>query len=523
MIKNFLFIFQYLKNENISIDQNEFVFQVQSHPDYPSLLAVSDTLSFFNIQNGVIRVSFSELALLPDCFVLLLKEKESSSQLYYIEKKGEDYLYLNNSKFESISIASLESRWDNVVLLVEKSETEKESFRKKNKLFWVLPLLCFSLFIITIFQFNETVATKLFFMFPILGFLFSIAALKDLFGTKSELLNNFCNITTNTSCSTIIDSEKWSVFKLIKFSDLSILLFTSQFFALLLFIFSGNSGDFFSIQKLLLLSTTPVIFLSLYYQKFVEEKWCPICLVIISVITFELIYIFFIQNINFNISTTSLIIFGLVYVFATLIWFILKDILIQLKELKEFQFTGNRFMRNYEIFKSVLLSEEKKELAFTPIILGNKESNTEIAIITSPFCSYCKDAHEIIEKILVSNRKNLKIKILINTDIDSQTEEEKMFFRSLISIYIEKGEEFFIEALSYWFKIKSLKDWGSIYNSTFDSEKIDPIYKLQNQWCIKENSFQTPSIFINGYRYPKSYDRKNLSFFINELVEDNNF
>jgi hypothetical protein len=48
MTENFLFLFHYLKKENIAVDQNEFVFQVQSHSDYPSLLAISDTLSFFN-------------------------------------------------------------------------------------------------------------------------------------------------------------------------------------------------------------------------------------------------------------------------------------------------------------------------------------------------------------------------------------------------------------------------------------------------------------------------------------------
>ena len=46
-MKEYGYLFNYLETENIKIDQEEFTFQVQSHPEYPSLLAISDTLSFF--------------------------------------------------------------------------------------------------------------------------------------------------------------------------------------------------------------------------------------------------------------------------------------------------------------------------------------------------------------------------------------------------------------------------------------------------------------------------------------------
>ena len=88
MTVNFNYLFQMLEKENLTIDKTEFEFQIQSHPDYPSLLAIADTLSFFNIDNGVIRIAISDIELLPDRFVTLLKEEESDAKLYFIEKKG---------------------------------------------------------------------------------------------------------------------------------------------------------------------------------------------------------------------------------------------------------------------------------------------------------------------------------------------------------------------------------------------------------------------------------------------------
>ncbi len=37
MTENFSFLFYYLEKENITIDKPEFAYQIQSHPDYPSL------------------------------------------------------------------------------------------------------------------------------------------------------------------------------------------------------------------------------------------------------------------------------------------------------------------------------------------------------------------------------------------------------------------------------------------------------------------------------------------------------
>jgi hypothetical protein len=77
MNEEFNFLYQYLEKEELSIDKTEFDFQIKSHPNYPSLLSIIDTLSFFNIENGVLDVSTSEIELLPNRFVALLETENS--------------------------------------------------------------------------------------------------------------------------------------------------------------------------------------------------------------------------------------------------------------------------------------------------------------------------------------------------------------------------------------------------------------------------------------------------------------
>lgn len=103
------------------------------------------------------------------------------------------------------------------------------------------------------------------------------------------------------------------------------------------------------------------------------------------------------------------------------------------------------------------------------------------------------------------------------------TKKKRLFFRTLMFVYLQKGEFLFVKALTNWFANKDLKKWLDSYKYDYDNEKIDSIYRIQNQWCKDNNSYLTPSIFINGYRYPKTYEREYLKYFIEELIEDEDF
>lgn len=520
MNENFNYLFYFLEKENIAIDKTEFLYQVQSHPDYPALLSIVDALSFFNIDNGAMRVETTDIDLLPNQFIALLNKERSAPQLHCIENKNGKYFYTNDKKTIEISRTDLENRWAAVVLLIEKSENEVDQISKNNWA-WVLPLVCFGLFTFVLFQFEATLQSKLFLLFPAIGFLLSFAALKDLFGAKSELINNFCNITASTSCTSIVNSNKWKIFEIVSFSDLSITFFATQFFGLLLFLFNSIVDSFFTIQQVLLICSVPIVLISIHFQKFVEKKWCPICLAIISIILLELVYILLFFDLSLEINTQSLLYFVLVFSSIVLAWFALKSMLTKHKELKEFQMKANRFMRNYPNFKTILKSKEKTELVYTPIVLGDPNSKTQITIITNPFCGHCKGAHEMLDEILEKQSQNLQIKVIIKTDLSNETDENKLFYQNLMGVYLDKGAVAFSEALHDWFKNKDLKKWLMTYqNPDINITKIDANYNTHYNWCINNEYTFTPAIFINGYQYPDSFERENLSSFINDLIED---
>lgn len=514
MTESLKFLFQYLRKTNIHFDQNEFAYQIQSHPDFPSLLSIVDTLNFFNICNKAVRVPISDLDVLPNHFMALLKEDGKQPQLYYIEKKGIDYYYFNEKKMITISKESLKSRWNEIVLLAEKSEIE--GLKIKNKTSYVLPITCLTVFLIVLSKFE--IQSTLFFILPFMGLFFSIIVLKDLFGVKSELANKFCNFTKATSCNDVIGSEKWKVFKLINFSDLSIFLFASQFFGLFVFLLFDNVEDFFSIQRIMLLAAIPIVFVSLYYQKFVEQKWCPVCLLIVTIVFLELSYILFATSFSLNISFISINLFGLIFLCISLIWSVLKSLLTSQKQLKEFRFKANRFIRNYENFKKALISEMKFEFPEIPLVLGNKDGNVIITLISSPFCGHCKETQKFLEEILRKYPQNLKLQIILKTNFKQENDENRKILTSLYEIYNQDKENFRL-ALRDWYNKTNLKNWLNKYYINVN-DKYDEILKVHNNWSTLNEINYTPAIFVNGYEYPKNYERENLEYFINELIED---
>jgi uncharacterized membrane protein len=428
-----------------------------------------------------------------------------------------------DKKTSIIITEEFNQRWVGKVLLIEKNEEENKNTIKNQKLNWLLPFFVAIIFTVILLYFKTNIFDILFFIFPFVGVLFSMAALKDLFGAKSKIINNFCNITASTSCETVVNSSKWKFFEIINFSDLSIVFFSAQFISLFLCILSQNISYFFIIQKIVLLFAIPVIITSLYYQKIIEKKWCPICLVIISIIILEIVYVFSFIKYNSNyLSVNTILLIGFAFLTMLIIWKSLKQLLTNQKKIKEDLFKAIRFERNYENFKNNLLAQKQISLPNTPIELGNKESNCVITIISNPFCGHCKNAHKIINSILDKHSDTIKVQVIISSDMQIETEIKKQFYRSFYEIYLEKGEKNFKNALDFWFEKKNIEESLKLYQvNDVNTMKIEAIYYNHREWLTTNGFNFTPAIFINGYEYPKSYDNETLPHFISELVEDN--
>lgn len=518
MKETYIYLNKYLRKIKIDINFKEYIYQLSSHPEFPSLLAISDTLSFFNIDNAAFRITNEQLPDLPDNFICQIKTPDGNNDLTYVRQKNNGFEVYHNEKFEIKTIKEFEAIFDGIVLLAEKSEQFVPI--NSNTKFSLNNFLVIGLFIATCsFLGLSHYQYLIFFLTSCLGLFFSIQALKEVFGVESKVLAKVCNSSANVSCDSVLKSDKWALFKKISFSDLSLLFFAIQAIAMLVFTGLHQMESFFNLQKIILAISVIPIATSVYYQKKVEKKWCPICLLIITTLLAQIIFIVLTQNISpILISSYSLVIYALVAISLLTVWFPFKKILVAQKQLQEDNFKLKRFSRNYELFKNTLIKSEKKDFPTdNPIVLGNTESNLIISIVTSPYCGHCKEVHEVIDRI-IKKYDNVKINLYLNIDISNRGAEEIKLYRNLIHTYLQQGGKKLSECMV---EIHETKNYQLFKDSVLaNTEEVDQILIAQNNFCIKEGIHYTPAIYINGYEYPKAYERSELEFFITELVED---
>ena len=77
---------KYLKTQKHSNKIDEFKNKIYSHPNYPSLLAITDCLTSSSVENFAIKVPFKHFEELPDVFITELEK--DSKEFYYIEKNN---------------------------------------------------------------------------------------------------------------------------------------------------------------------------------------------------------------------------------------------------------------------------------------------------------------------------------------------------------------------------------------------------------------------------------------------------
>ncbi|MUP46519.1 hypothetical protein E0K83_12300 [Gramella sp. BOM4] len=516
------FFYQYISSEKISLNKDEFEYQFNSHPDYPSLLALSDTLSFFNIANGAFKIDSSEIDLLPDRFLAQL-EKHDNNVLSYVEKKENLFFRTDEKERKAISKRELESLWSGVVVLLEETGANSLEKRPRSSMEFLLGIFSITTFLIILIIEQFSITTLICYIFSIVGIWLSVTGLKDIFGFKNSLIDKFCQESSHISCNSILSSKKWKVLEIINFSDLAIIFFAAQFSYLTFMSLTNRIVEFFLVQKFLLFLSVPLLITSIYYQKFIEKKWCPICLMIIGLLVVELLYVinYDVTIINSADITKEILLFLNIGFFTSYSWFKLKNILVQKNYLRAEKLKANRFKRNYKLFKKVLETSRRYKLPENKLTFGTPSAGLNIAIVTSPYCDYCKSPHYMLKSFLEKFQESISVSIYYN--VSSANDNLRKFAKNVTGYTLENTDSKYFEAVDFWYEVNDLEKWLNKYNSLYNSEEIGNLIKKQNTWFRQNDINFTPFLFINGYRYPEHYDIEDLQFFIEELINDNTF
>jgi len=516
---------QLLLNNKISFDKEELSFQIQSHPSYPSLHAITGVLDHFNIENiaAEVPVNAETLLQLPDCFIAQVKDN-LETKLVIVNKISVGYQINTSSKErEKLSKDDFLEKFTGIVVAAEKSEDENSNISASKNNFESVVLGITAILFVTLLILNKPSFIAIcYLLLSIVGVLLSVSILKQEEGIETVLGNAFCSGNDeNKDCDAVLSSKgakiiggyKLSDFSLLYFSGLSIATVFSMLFQL----------KILPIVFLISLFALPITLYSIYYQYAVVKKWCLLCLSIVGVLWLQASIVFVLGNYFIQLDVKGYIIVAFSFMVFFAVWSSLKPIITNFTTLKKSKIESVKFKRNYALFDSLLNKSEVLNTTIPnieEIIFGNINSNLEIVIITNPFCGHCKPVHKLVDAILNKYSDLVKITIRFAVNIKNLDGNDVKITSRILEIYATEGKEKCLLAMDSIYGNMSSDIWLDKWKNCKDSKKYITILEKENVWNNDNGINFTPEILINGRSFPKEYDREDLLFFIEELQEN---
>lgn len=489
----------------LKLDKQEFLFQFSSHPNYPSALAFSDTLNFMGVRNDAYELDKEYWDELPEEFIAIVDNTFS-----LVKKTGNNYS-IYSDKAKTLNKEELHKKSTDFVLLFEKENADAKTVTSYK------PFIYAIFAIIAIYSLlNHAWYQLVFNILSMIGVYISLEIFNQKFGNTSAVIGSICGDTadrqTVNSCNKIINQDKTSILGL-KFSDFSLIYFIG---ITILGLFLPATS--FIIKGFTFASVIAIGY-SLYIQGFVEKTFCRVCLVIISILVAQLVIaVFFFDNIYFDLKTSLLSFILWIASFSLVLY--LNNTLNEKDSLQKSNTKNLRFKRNYDLFKRELTEKEKITFSDNETFsIGNKDARLKISIISNPYCGFCKDAHKIMENLLEKYPDDISVQMRFNYSPDKQNEKFTHLISDFTYVYKNKPEKDFLQTVEYWFETRDEEKIRQKTGATSSHEDLTPLVNMSAENRDAGLNF-TPIILLNGYQFPDKYDREDIYYFIDELIED---
>jgi len=517
-------VIKLLKTLGLNISHEEVIAELDKHPDYPSLLAVSDVLTAFDVENAAYRVDFDELANVPVPF--LAHTKNNGGDIALVKKIENGRYYLAGDKWDNhkVSLEEFKKMYNGVVLAVgasveSRSAATRSSVLKQLKtpalftgVILVLAALTFRAGYFSGLSWQLGLLTA----FKTIGLITSILLLIQSIDSNNPLVQVLCQTQGKANCNAILSSKAAKAFWGFSWSEIGFFYFAGTW---LLLLFGGNSPAVWQTIVLLNVISLPYSFYSIYHQWRVAKQWCVLCCTVQAVLWLEFIAIMLNGHLlplgdgGEDISSLSILFICLLT--PVIGWLILKPILLKLQTLQPLKQQLRKFKYNAELFNKMLTEQPKYTLPDEgwSIVLGNAEAENIITMVSNPYCPPCSKTHQLLDDLL-NERVDLQARIVFTANND-EGDFKTPISRHLMALNDAGDKHQIKKALHDWYeqKQKSYEAWARIYPVEL---KESGFYKIdkQHDWCKMAEVTATPTLLLNGYRLPDLYRLSDLKYML---------
>lgn len=512
----------YYKVKNTLSRVNELI---NNNLEYPSILALIDTLKHYGIACAAFRKNEHEYANFETPFICSIQQHDwSNPYLTLVTSVDLDTIhYLDPLKKveKVIPVAEFIKMDKNIILLMDGTNISHEiDYKRSIKLEktrkireTIILLIIFAIWFaivaynLTKFPSPHSIYGTLSFLFLTIGTIFSILLLWKEVDSHTPFLKEVCGGNGRKfNCDAVLNSKgasilglNWSV---IGFSYFITLLISQSLFGL-------TNASFLPYWSMIQLLAVPYTIYSIYYQWKIVKQWCPLCLVVqgalfLSAVSSLIYIIFFGLQFStlfplFTLSSIGISVLGLVSG--------ILPILKTYKESAQNEKNWKRLRFNRDIFYALLHKETAIQFQTDQlgIQIGNPNAKNEIIKVCNPYCGPCSQAHPFLSE-LIQYDSDIKVRIIFTAtgnNEDFKTAPVSLF----LAIQEQLGIESVTDALDKWYRQEN-KDYQVFASSYQIDEKLEEQKEKINamrEWCDLMKIRATPTYFVNGYELPDLY------------------
>ena len=534
--------------ELIKVRVNKFTVNetLQNHPDWPSLLCISDSLNKWHIPNGAGKIDVNSIDELPTPFIAYTNNREKPLAIV-TEVSGNSITILqkNYNKAATESREGFLKNWTGVYLIAEPTahsgEPNYKINRRKGIISSLIPVSAIALLItlsyfllrrtITVgsgVQFFNVIAIYLQYFILLAGVAVTSLLLWYEIDKNNPVLQKVCTGIAKGNCNAILSGKQSKLFGWLSWSEVGFFYFTGSLLIILspvnVMLSTVEASAGLIVVAWLNILALPYTAFSVYYQWLVAKQWCVLCLVVQALLLLGGINVI-VNNLLFPLSsfTPSLVANCLLYfLLPALLWYAAKPFILRLQEAKNTKREYLRIKFNAEIFET-LLKKQKQVTVPTEglgIDLGNPAAANTLIKVCNPYCGPCAKAHPEIEKLLEEN-ENLKVKIIFTTP-NKPEHPSFMPVSHLLAITEQGNNEIIKKSLDDWY-LAEKKDYtlfAAKYPMNGELAKQGNKIEAMDKWCNEMKIEFTSTIFINGNQLPDAYNITDLNYF---LLDDSPF
>lgn len=518
--------------------------QLEHHPDWPSLLCISDALHQWKVPHLAAKAPDKQL---PDAhypFVAVTNHPERPLAIVTSVNDGRVQFYQDNYNILSEEdLASFVQRWTGVYLLAEPNaqsgEPEYAPVRRKWWLRQALPAAAVLLLLVLLtggiwprlMLAGSTAAmlgTAKLALLYVAGLIVSGLLLWYEIDQSNPLLKKVCTGLAKTNCTAILNSNASKLFGWLSWSEVG-----AAYFAGGLLLLAMPARAPWALQWLGLLGMAALLYpvFSIYYQWRVAKQWCVLCLAVQAILLLQGVSIMMGSWVQLDFTNGSLsspffplnlnlfLLLSTAYLLPLLAWLSLKPLLLRWQTARQQVRAYRRLKFNPQVFTGLL--QQQKAITTAPeglgITLGPANARHKLVKVCNPYCGPCSKAHPKMEKLL-HQHSNLQVQILFMVP-DTPGQRLHTTASHLMAIAQTATTQVQVQqALDDWYlaEKKDYEAFAAKYPLNGQVAEQAPAITAMEKWSQANDIRYTPTIFFNGYELPADYDPEDLQYFLQE-------